>query len=108
MREVKLLTKKDIIILITLAVLVFIGGFLSLGALFMNTGMGLLLPDWFFTIWGGLAILGFDVLWVIVTFKLWYHGNIKLKVFLTASVVALSASLLFSSWVVKGIASAMH
>ncbi|MCX6826906.1 MAG: hypothetical protein NTV06_06555 [candidate division Zixibacteria bacterium] len=108
MQEVKLLTQKDIIILITLAVLVFIGGYLSLGALFMNTSMGLLLPDWFFTIWGGLAILGLNILWVVIIFRFCPHGHIKLKTFLTTLVFALSVSLLLSSWVVKGFADAMH
>jgi hypothetical protein len=101
------LYKIDIVILIILVPLVFGVGYMSLSTLFMGS-IGLLLPDWFFTIWGVGAILSFDALWVVITFKFWTHGNTRLKIFLTAMILTISASMLLSLLVVKGFAESMH
>lgn len=90
-----------------MSVLIFVGGYQIFGPLLMGR-VGLLLPDWFFTVWGGLAILSLNGLWVVVAFKFWHGGNVKFKLFLTSVIIALSASLLFSSWIVKAFAESMH
>jgi hypothetical protein len=101
------LNKKDIVILVILMAFISIGGYMLWGALLMNTRIGGWLPNGFFT-WGLAAILGFDVLWIAVLFKLWPHGSIRLRIYLTAIVLALSVSVLFSSLAVKAFADSMH
>jgi len=99
--------KRDIVILVILVPLVFWVGYMSLGTIFMGR-VGLLIPDWFFTIWGLVAILSFDIIWVFVAFKFWSHKNTRLKVYLTALILTLSASMLLGLLVVKGFAESMH
>lgn len=106
-KKVSSLNKKDIVILIILVPLVFWVGYMSLGTLFMGR-IGALMPNWFFTVWGGSAILGFDVLWGVTTFTFRPHVKIRLKIFLTVLILTLSASAILSLWVVKGFADSMH
>jgi len=101
------MTVMEIIIIIILVPLVFVGGYMSLGTLFMGR-IGALMPNWFFTIWGVIAILAFDVLWIIIVSKFWPQRKVRLKIFLTVLILTLSLSALLSLWIVKGLAESMH
>jgi hypothetical protein len=101
------LSKIDIVILVILTPLVFWFSYMSLVALIMGR-VGLLLPDWVFTIWGLVAILSFDIIWIFADFLLWPHKHIKIKAYFTAFILSLSASILLSLWVAKGFSESMH
>ena len=52
-----------------------------------------LMGEWFFTPLGLFAVLGFDVVWIIII-RLWPLRNIHVKIVLTLLVLTLSASVL--------------
>lgn len=62
-------------------------------------------PLWFSTPIGFFTVLGFDVLWGI-SMKLWPFKGVKVKIFLTSLVLALSASVL-ACWVILNALSDM-
>ncbi len=65
----------------------------SIGVILLYEPINYLMDDWFFTWRGILAVLGFDVIWIIIM-VLCPLRSIKVKVVLTLSVLALSASVL--------------
>ena len=81
----------EIVLLVILTPIIFVLGYMSLGTLFVGS-VGLLIPEWLFTIWGGLTILGLDALWIIITSKFWPHGKVKSKIILTVLVLTVSAA----------------
>lgn len=65
----------------------------AIGVIFLYEPINYLMDDWFFTWRGMLAVLGFDVMWIIIML-LCPLRSIKVKVVLTLLVFALSASIL--------------
>ncbi|OHB56992.1 MAG: hypothetical protein A2Y07_11565 [Planctomycetes bacterium GWF2_50_10] len=102
------LTKIDIVILAILATLVLVVGFFSLSR-FLSGEIGFsLLPLWFFTPWGLLSILVFDVAWFVVALKFWPKENRRLKTYLNVLIIAFSVAALLSLYLVIALSNAMH
>ncbi len=75
-----------------------------IGVIFLYEPINYLMDDWFFTWRGFLTVLGFDVIWIVIM-VLCPLRRIKVKVVLTFSVLALSASVLTCWALLKSLSS---
>jgi hypothetical protein len=63
--------------------------------------------SWFTSIWGLLAVLGFDCLWIIAM-VFWSLKNLRVKIYITLFILTISGAILVFWLQVRAFSGSMH